>query len=170
MRGIIYCIKEKEKGYDSPIYIGSTKDFNMRKGTHKTICHKSDIKLYQYIRENGGWDNFEMLEIGVVEYEKNEQLKIEEQKWIDDLGATLNDIKAYITTEQRENEKEKFIKEYREKNIEKIYKVNKEYREKNKDDINNKRNEKIKCECGLMVMKRNIARHRKTKKHNKNIL
>ena len=67
MRGIIYCIKQKEKGYDSPINIGSTKDFNMRKGAHKTICHKSDIKLYQYIRENGGWDNFEMLEIGVVE-------------------------------------------------------------------------------------------------------
>ena len=35
MRGIIYCIKQKGTGYDSPIYIGSTKDFYNRKKEHK---------------------------------------------------------------------------------------------------------------------------------------
>ena len=106
MRGIIYCIKQKEKDYDSPIYIGSTNGFNNRKRLHKHNCyndkrHEYNYKVYQYIRENGGWDNFDMIEIGVVDYETDDELRIEEQKYIDDLGATLNDRKSYRSIEER---------------------------------------------------------------------
>ncbi len=127
MRGIIYCIKQKETGYDSPIYIGSTKDFKKRKMCHKTNCNNPNSKEYnlnnyQHIRENGGWDNFEMLEIGVIEYETEEELRIEEQKWIDDLGATLNTNKAYSKNYYKENiDKEKIrLKKYYETNIDKL--------------------------------------------------
>jgi hypothetical protein len=160
MRGIIYCIKQKEKDYDSPIYIGSTKDFNMRKKSHKTTCyndkrHEYNYKLYQYIRENGGWNTFDMIEIGMVECVTDQELIIEEQKWIDDLGATLNSHRAYRTIEDRKNQERQ---------------DNKKYYEKHKDKIKEKNKEKTKCECGSIVVKCNMIRHRKTKKHIKNIL
>jgi hypothetical protein len=125
MRGIIYCIKQKEKDYNSPIYIGSTKDFYKRKGTHKSNCYNTNrkhynIKLYQYIRENGGWNTFEMLEIGVVDYETEEELKIEEQKWINDLGGNLNDIKAYRSIEEKKEYERQHRKQHYEKHKEKL--------------------------------------------------
>jgi len=160
MRGIIYCIKQKETGYDSPIYIGSTKDFHRRIILHKSNCYNTtrrqyNVKVYQYIRSNGGWDNFEMLEIGVVEYETEEELRVEEQKWIDDLGATLNDRKSYQSIQDRKYHKRQTSNKYYEKHKEKITKKNKET---------------IKCECGFIGLKCNMARHRKSKKHIKNIL
>ena len=160
MRGIIYCIKQKEKGYDSPIYIGSTKDFNKREGTHKSDCNNPNsksynYKVYQYLRENGGWDNFKMLEIGMVEYETDEELRIEEQKWIEDLGPTLNDKKSYRTIE----DKKELNRQCR-----------KRYYKKHKETVLEKMKEKIKCECGSIINKSEIARHRKSKKHIKNIL
>jgi len=151
MRGIIYCIKQKEKGYDSPIYIGSTKHFDKRYNDHKSNCNNpkskyGNIKLYQYIRENGEWDNFEMLEIGVIEYESYEELRKQEQMWIDDLGATLNDVRAYRSIE--------YTKEY-----------NRQYMTGYKDIKNKKRNEKIVCECGVIVSKCNLKRHLKGRNH-----
>jgi len=127
MRGIIYCIKQKGTGYDSPIYIGSTVNFYNRKRQHKSNCYNTNrihynVKLYQYIRDNSGWDNFEMLEIGVVEYETEEELRVEEQKWIDDLGATLNDRKSYQSIQDRKYHKRQTSNKYYEKHKEKITK------------------------------------------------
>lgn len=42
------------------IYIGKTKDFKNRVMQHKCKSYLSDIKLYQVIRNNGGWDNWDM--------------------------------------------------------------------------------------------------------------
>ena len=39
------------------------------------------------------------------------------------------------------------------------------YREKNKEKINEKGKEKITCDCGSEVRKKDIRRHEKTKKH-----
>jgi len=160
MRGIIYCIKQKGTGYDSPIYIGSTKDFYNRKLHHKSDCNNPNsknhnFKLYQYIRENGEWDNFEMLEIGVVEYETDEEFRIEEQKWIDDLGATLNNYRSYTSKEDMKDH----LRRHRKQHYKKLTVKEKKYK-----------NEKIKCECGSLVNRGSIARHRKSKKHIKNIL
>ncbi len=155
MRGIIYCIKQKETGYDSPIYIGSTNHFDRRKMNHKTNYNNTNrkeynYKVYQYIRENGGWDNFEMLEIGVIEYETEEELRIEEQKWIDDLGAELNGHRAYLSK-----------KKHKELNNIK----RKKYYQKYKEKIKEKSKEKIKCECGIIVNRGDISKHRKSKNH-----
>ena len=72
MRGIIYCIKEKDKGYDSPIYIGSTKDFNMRKSENHVLPMIRQAKVdYPEYREILG-----EFEHGITE--------------------KLNDLKAYL--------------------------------------------------------------------------
>tara|TARA_R110002126_G_scaffold90215_1_gene215318 strand:+ start:1130 stop:1648 length:519 start_codon:yes stop_codon:yes gene_type:complete len=42
------------------IYIGKTKDLKSRLAVHKYNSIHSDIKLYQNIRENGGWENWNL--------------------------------------------------------------------------------------------------------------
>jgi len=42
---------------------------------------------------------------------------------------------------------------------------NKKYYEENKEKINNFRKEKVKCECGCLVTRKNLERHKKTEKH-----
>jgi len=151
MRGIIYCIKQKETDFDSPIYIGSTKDFSNRKITHYNMCNNLNgkdynLKVYKYIRSNGGRDNFEMIEIGIVECENNEELKIEEQKWIEDLGSDLNDRRAYTSPEEKKKQHRQRSKIYSEKHKKKL-------------------NKSFVCPCGVPYTLRNKARHIKTKKH-----
>jgi hypothetical protein len=41
------------------IYIGKTKDIKSRIACHKSKSYFSDIKLYQNIREHGGWGNWD---------------------------------------------------------------------------------------------------------------
>jgi len=81
--------------------------------------------------------------------------------------------------EYRETNKEKiqeYKKEYYETNKEKIQEYKKEYNETNKEKIKEKEkqyrednkhkiNEKITCKCGTVVLKRDLKRHEKTKKH-----
>ncbi len=43
------------------VYVGKTKDFKSRMMNHKFKSVISDIKLYQTIREHGGWENWEMV-------------------------------------------------------------------------------------------------------------
>lgn len=41
-------------------YIGKTKRFIARCANHKTNSKENTLKLYAYIREHGGWDNWEI--------------------------------------------------------------------------------------------------------------
>ena len=56
-------------------------------------------------------------------------------------------------------------KQYREANRDKIQQRHKQYREANRDKIQQRRSIKITCECGSVVRKNDIARHRQTNKH-----
>ena len=56
---IIYKLQHKES---ENCYIGSTKNLNLRMRRHKENLKAKDkchFKLYQFINENGGWDNFD---------------------------------------------------------------------------------------------------------------
>jgi hypothetical protein len=66
-RTIVYqiCCKDLLVTYK---YVGHTTDFTKRKSHHKSSCNIStckgyNLKVYQTIRDNGGWDNWEMIEI-----------------------------------------------------------------------------------------------------------
>ena len=116
------------------IYIGSTTEFIKRKHKHKTACKNNELKLYKTIRENGGWDNWNMSIIEQYLDCKNKiEQKIREQEYIDKFKANLNMIKAYITEEQK--------KENYEKNKDKYYENKKEIYNNNKDKKNEKRKE-----------------------------
>lgn len=120
------------------IYVGSTTDFTNRKRKHKSDSKIEDTKLYQTIRENGGWDNWRMTIIEEYAECKNciEQ-RIREQKWIDELNANLNMVKSYSS----QKEKTQNMKEYYEQNKEEIIPQQKKYYEQNKEQFAQKRKE-----------------------------
>lgn len=68
----------------------------------------------------------------------------------------------------RQNNRDKLLeknKQYYQDNREKIAEKQKQNYENNRDKILEKRKEKITCECGSIVFKNNLSRHKKSKKH-----
>ena len=64
----------------TPIYIGQTTNFTIRKSQHKSCC-KNDVRdVYKFIREHGGFDNWNMIEIEKYPCkDSNEALRREEE-------------------------------------------------------------------------------------------
>ena len=159
----IYIIRHKRS---DNCYIGSTNDFEKRKSSHMSIykneiSRKYNIKLYTFIRENGGWDNFDMVKI--CECDKDERVKIE-QHHMDFMKPYLNCKNAL--GENIENRKERDIETSR------LYRNREEYRKKWKEKYNREketiceeRKEKMTCDCGSIVRKVDITRHYRTLKH-----
>ena len=77
-----------------------------------------------------------------------------ERNYIEKLNATLNIVIPLQTQ-----------KEYYEKNKGVILEQKQKYFENNKDVILEKRKRKITCECGCVVSKTDLAKHKKTQKH-----
>ena len=76
-------------------YVGSTKNERVRKTQHKSQCNnpnstKYNIYIYQFIRENGGFDNFDMVRIEEFKYDDKKELHARERYWIEQLQAKLN--------------------------------------------------------------------------------
>jgi len=119
-------------------YVGKTTNFRKRVKEHKNNCNNKNrkcynLKLYEFIRENKGWDNFDMIEIEKGEYDKKDSA-IRERYWFEELNATLNSLIPSRTREE-------FKKEYYDKNREIINEKHKEYYEKNKKIMNEKQKE-----------------------------
>ena len=141
------------------IYIGSTKNFKCRKSLHKGCCDnekskKYNFKIYQNIRENGGWSNFTMKPIEMYYTDSKIKAKIRENELMEVFNSSLNDKRAYTSVD----EKQLYNKEYAENNKDKLKEYHKQY-----DDVRNK--EKITCECGCETSKDNVKRHLTSKKH-----
>ena len=108
------------------IYIGSSLDLDNRIGSHKYSCNTPKSKeyntpVYKFIREHGGWDNWKF-DIEQDCYRMiEEDIIILEQTFIDCLNPELNSINA---SGQDRNE---YMKEYRENNKESIKEYNNDY-------------------------------------------
>jgi len=169
--------------YDYPelVYVGSTTNFTNRKRHHKCNCQNEktkvyNLKVYVNIRENGGWENWNMIKICDYPCENRREAELKEDEYMTELKASMNSHRASRTQKQyREDNKEKIQqyrednrekkKEYRDNNKEKIQEYGKEYYETNKNTILENNREKITCKCGCVVTTQNIKRHEKTKKH-----
>ena len=104
------------------IYIGSTCNFTRRKSQHKNNCNKEISKeyncyKYQFIRDNGGWDNWTMIQLKEFSCENKREKDTEERKHIDELKPSLN--KQLPTRTQ---------KQWVETNKEKLKEQRKQYR------------------------------------------
>ena len=90
----IYCIDETIKD----IYVGHTTHFIQRKYQHKLLCNnlKNVLKIYKIIRENGGWDNWNMVEIAKYNCNDSTEARIKEQLHYEELNASLNSCPPYV--------------------------------------------------------------------------
>ena len=138
----IYGIKQN--GNDDLIYIGSTICFNKRVQAHKNNCIYENGKeysypVYKYIRDNGGFDNFNIEIIVKVNCYDEYELKLVERSYIEDLKPKTNmNIPTRTRDEWYNDNKERINeqkKEYKRNNKELIREQNKEYYKNNKDVI-----------------------------------
>ena len=89
----IYCKDERIQD----VYVGHTTNFVKRKYDHMSCCMKSNYpnhncKLYQVIRNNGGWDNWKMMIIDFYNCKDLYEARQKEQYHYVELKATLNSV------------------------------------------------------------------------------
>jgi hypothetical protein len=185
---IIYRIVCKDVNI-TECYVGQTTNFTKRKQQHKENCNGEkyrdyNIYVYQFIRDNMGWDNWDMIEIEKYNAVDSNDASKRERYWIEFYKASLNkqipsrtkqehykDNKDYFLKYQKEYYEEnkeiisEYQKQYIEKNKEILAEQKKEYYEKNKQQIIEQRKEKVTCECGYIITKYNLPKHKKTQKH-----
>ena len=163
---IIYKICCKNLSIDD-IYIGHTTNFIIRKNQHKTSCYNINDKkynqyVYKFIRNNGGWDNWSMIQIQEHNCKNKREAEATEHFWIEQLAAKLNSNKPYAMCkeepqlykhcwyeekkdyilqkakehyEENKEQKIEYQKQYAKENSEIICEKKKEYREKNKEKL-----------------------------------
>ena len=186
----IFCKDENIKD----LYVGKTTDLNKRWYCHKSLCNNQNrkqynLKLYEFIRENGNINNWNIIEIEKGEYDDKDSA-IREKYWIKNLNSNLNSeipsrTRKEKCKEYRDNHKEyckEYYKEYRDKNKEEYKEYCKEYRENNKEyykkyrdnhkeELHKKAGERLICEiCGKTFTKGGKSQHYKTKFHQKYII
>lgn len=118
-------------------YIGHTTQFIKRKSAHKYRCidennKKYNIYLYEFIRNNGGWDNWDMIMIEEIKCENVLDAKRQERKFIEEYQASLN-----------KQTPSKTYKEWCDENKDKLKQYKKTWYENNKDKQEYKDKQKI---------------------------
>jgi len=88
---IIYKIICNDKIIND-VYVGHTTNFSKRKYLHKYACANLDnkLKIYDTIRENGGWDNWNMIEIAIYNCKNKTEARIKEQQHYEEIKTNLN--------------------------------------------------------------------------------
>jgi hypothetical protein len=140
-------------------YVGHTTDFTQRKANHKSDCNNGkgnhhNYKIYKTIRENGGWENYSMIEIEKYPCRDENEATAKEREWFEILNSGLNTIYP-----QRSRQ------EYRDDNRIEILQKKLEYYNTNKEEIAIQRKQTFICECGGIITVRNKSRHLKSKFH-----
>lgn len=91
---LFYIIKCKDLNIKE-CYIGHTSNFRKRESLHKSNCNNKkckshNLKIYIFIRNNGGFDNWEMIKIEDYPCNNNLECSQRERYWIENNNATLN--------------------------------------------------------------------------------
>jgi hypothetical protein len=138
------------------VYVGHTTNFRQRKSGHKSKCNNENgnsynSNKYKFIRENGGWKNWSMVEVCKYPCTDKREAEAEERRHYENLNADLNTYRPIISDIEKKKYDNQKSKEYRIKNSEKFKQYNKEYHIKNEDKIkqqkieyNEKNKDKIK--------------------------
>jgi len=131
-------------------YVGHTTNFIKRKQHHKESCINPNnkgyhLKVYQMMRENGGWINWSMIEIEKFPCNDHNEATKQERYWYEVLNANMNHLNPNRTKkEYRDSHKEEIAKqgkEYRDSHKEKIFMQRKQFRDNHKDELKEKKHE-----------------------------
>ena len=173
--GKIYTIRCRTD--NNLIYVGSTtQPLHKRWFTHKSRLVDKNFDhyiLYKKMKEIGK-DNFYIELYENYNCNSKEELNRREGGIIRQIG-NLNKIIAGRTPQEyykdHINEKREYEKKYMSipENREKRNEYQKQYKrdnyEKNKDHVEQQRSQPFACECGCVVRKGDLTRHKKTEKH-----
>jgi hypothetical protein len=172
-----YQIYKISSDYCDKFYIGSTRDFTSRKNRHKSSCNNSNYanhnyKIYQTIRNNHGWESWNMVCIEIMENTTKLEAEIKEEEWRMKLKATLNSQRAtrgHMTVQEQKKqhyaENRDNYKQHYQENKDYFKEYNKQYYQKNKEQLRAQANEKFDCQCGGKFVYGSKSTHLKTKKH-----
>ena len=104
----MYKIVCKDEKLDY-IYVGHTTNWTKRKAKHKTNSKASQLKLYQTIRENGGWDNFKMLQLESFPCNSRREAEAREDELMTELNANLNERRASRSQQEYKQDNKEYI-------------------------------------------------------------
>ena len=104
---IIYKITCKDPNI-SDVYVGHTTNFVQRKHAHKQSCINNKApnhtcKLYEAIRNNGGWINWNMEIIHFCNCADHYEARKKEQEYFELLKATLNSLEPFPKPKVKES-------------------------------------------------------------------
>lgn len=146
---ILYNIKCKDTKIRE-VYIGQTKNLDCRIRRHKeAYIRYPNRKVYKFIRENGGWNNWEFEEVKTLNDDSINPCMIE-RNILDENEKNLNTYKPYL----RPEEKVDYLKKWKLRNKLHIKKYKEEYNKK-----------EYTCACGSHLKWCNKAKHNKSQKH-----
>lgn len=148
----IYCKDENV----TDKYIGHTTNFVQRQKQHKRSCinptsDNHNCKVYKFIRDNYGWDNWKMEIIAFHACENLMSAKKYEQQYFEEYKATLNSIEPSPNhTIKKEKEIDAYVREVKED-------IREEF-------VKNKLYECICCNYNT-IRQNDYTKHLRTKKH-----
>ena len=107
----IYKIICKDKSI-SNTYVGLTINFEKRKRAHELSCiNFRKGKHYDFIRENGGWYNWEMIIVEKCSCPNRKDAGLREKYWFEMLNANLNkNYPSRNTDKWYQDNKERLLK------------------------------------------------------------
>jgi hypothetical protein len=154
-------------------YIGNTTNVKQRLNNHYSNCininSKSyNILLYKTIRENGGWDEWSLIEIEHFPCSNGTEARQREQYYIMKYNSNLNAVRSYRTEEEKleqartehrtaEQIRDK-TKKYYNDNKEMCNEKSKNYYNNNKEYFEQKRKEYYNSHKEELKIKRQIYR------------
>lgn len=155
----MYVISHKDDVNKEEFYLGSTQNVVKRRNKHKSDCNNPNskshnLKLYKFIRENGGWDNWVFCEIEKYPCNSKRECEARERYWFDTLKPTLNKNRPRLNDTEtnryefdekyRENQKLQKRQRYKSDDAHRSYKKDKALKRyyDNREKIKDKRNER----------------------------
>jgi hypothetical protein len=129
-------------------YAGSSTNWSKRKNCHKSSCNnenskKYHLKVYQFIREHGGWNNWNMILIEYYPCKTQLESAQRERYWTETLKATLNCQVPGRTQAE----------------CQAVYQAN------HKEKILSQQAVPYTCVCGSCITTHGKSQHEKTQKH-----
>lgn len=109
----------------SDVYIGQTKDIRERYWHHRSDCEnpksfKYNFNVYKFIRENGGFGNWEMVSLATIVCESEIDARQMELDFCNEYAATLNTQRPLRTRKQWLTDNKDRIKEQKREYYQKI--------------------------------------------------
>lgn len=90
-------------------YVGPTTDFHSRKCHRKPNCNNTNqehynLHVYEFIRENGEWENWDMILIKTEKCSNELEARARKRSYIEMFKASLNKIKRPYVSEEEKKE------------------------------------------------------------------